>query len=139
VFVDAAAKARGVSSFDSARTELAWGGHLRRAGRRTDARGHLNAALAGFERLGAAAWAARTHDELRASGAQTRARDPGLMQRLTPRELEIALLAGAGATNREIGARLFLSARTVEVHLGRAYRKLGVRSRTELAGAIPSP
>jgi DNA-binding NarL/FixJ family response regulator len=104
---------------------------------RTDPHDQLQAALLGFERLGAAGWAERTREELRASGQTPRPRNPALVNRLTPRELEIALLAGAGATNREIAARLFLSPKTVELHLGRVYRKLAIRSRTELARALP--
>src|SRR5829696_268705 len=126
-----------VSPFERARVELAWGERLRRAGHRRAARDHLGPALLGFERLGAAGWADRTREELRASGQAPRARSPALVNRLTPRELEIALLAGAGATNREIAARLFLSPKTVELHLGRVYRKLAIRSRTELARALP--
>jgi len=126
-----------VSRFERARVELGWGERLRRAGHRRAARDHLRLAILDFERLGAAGWADRTRAELRASGQVLRARSPALVNRLTPRELEIALLAGAGATNREIAARLFLSAKTVELHLGRVYRKLGIRSRTELARALP--
>ena len=76
---------------------------------------------------------------MRASGETARRGDPALVNRLTKRELEISLLAGEGATNREIAARLFLSPKTVELHLGRVYRKLGIRSRTELARALPAP
>jgi DNA-binding CsgD family transcriptional regulator len=126
-----------VSPFERARVELVWGERLRRSGHRRAAHDQLQAALLGFERLGAAGWAERTREELRASGQTPRPRNPALVNRLTPRELEIALLAGAGATNREIAARLFLSAKTVELHLGRVYRKLGIRSRTELARALP--
>jgi DNA-binding CsgD family transcriptional regulator len=128
-----------VSSFERARAELLWGERLRRCGRRLDARTRLGSALYEFERLGAASWAQRAREELRASGEGTRRREPALVHRLTPRELEISLLAGEGATNREIAARLFLSAKTVELHLGRVYRKLGIRSRTELARAVPAP
>jgi len=126
-----------VSPFERARVELTWGERLRRGGHRRAARDHLQPALLGFERLGAAGWAERTREELRASGQTPRPRSPALVNRLTPRELEIALLAGAGATNREIAARLFLSPKTVELHLGRVYRKLAIRSRTELARALP--
>jgi DNA-binding NarL/FixJ family response regulator len=56
-----------------------------------------------------------------------------LVDELTPRELEIALQVADGGTNKEVAARLFLSPKTVELHLGRVYRKLGIRSRTELA------
>jgi DNA-binding NarL/FixJ family response regulator len=57
---------------------------------------------------------------------------------LSPRELQVALTVAAGATNREAAARLFLSEKTIERHLGSVYRKLGVRSRTELARRVPA-
>ena len=138
-FADAVrlARADGVSGFERARTELLWGERLRRSGLRIEAREQLRSALDEFDRIGAALWADRAREELRASGETTRPRDPSLVDRLTPRELEIALLAADGLTNKEIGARLFLSPKTVELHLGRVYRKLGIRSRTELARAIP--
>jgi DNA-binding CsgD family transcriptional regulator len=116
-----------------ARTALLYGERLRRLGRRVDARAQLRAALATFERLGAAAWARRAEAELRASGETLQRRNPTAAERLTPQELQIALVVARGATNREAGAALFLSPKTVEVHLGRVYRKLGIRSRTELA------
>jgi DNA-binding CsgD family transcriptional regulator len=133
------ARAPAVSPFERARAELLWGQRLRRGGRRLDARAKLRSALHEFERLGAASWAERAREELRASGETARPRDPALVNRLTKRELEISLLAGDGATNREIAARLFLSSKTVELHLSRVYRKLGIRSRTELARALPAP
>jgi DNA-binding CsgD family transcriptional regulator len=127
-----------VSTFERARTELVWGERLRRDGHRVAARERLAAALGEFERLGAGSWAGRAREELRASG-QTVSRDrPHVLEQLTPRELEVALHAASGLTNREIGARLFLSPKTVELHLGRVYRKLGVRSRTELVAAVPA-
>jgi DNA-binding CsgD family transcriptional regulator len=131
--------ADGVAPFERARTELLWGERLRRSGRRIEAREHLRSALDEFDRIGAASWGDRAREELRASGETSRPRDPSLVDRLTPRELEIALLAADGSTNKEIGARLFLSPKTVGLHLGRVYRKLGVRSRTELVRAIPHP
>jgi DNA-binding CsgD family transcriptional regulator len=129
--------AKGVSAFERARTELLWGERLRRSGLRIEAREQLRSALDEFDRIGATLWADRAREELRASGETARPRDPSLVDRLTPRELEIALLAADGLTNREIGGRLFLSPKTVELHLGRIYRKLGIRSRTELARTIP--
>jgi DNA-binding CsgD family transcriptional regulator len=127
-----------VSPFERARTELVWGERLRRDGHRVAARERLMAALAEFERLGASSWAARAREELRASGQTVTRGGLIVTERLTPRELEIALHAAAGLTNREIGARLFLSPKTIELHLGRVYRKLGLRSRTELASVMPS-
>jgi DNA-binding CsgD family transcriptional regulator len=123
------------SPFDVARTELAWGERLRRERRRTEARAQLTAALAGFDRLGARPWAARARAELAAAeGGRTRAA-AAHEEPLTHKEGEVADLVAAGATNREAAAALFLSPRTVEHHLRQVYRKLGVRSRSELAAA----
>ena len=68
-----------------------------------------------------------------ASGETARAHDPYAAEQLTPQELQVALVVARGATNKEAGAALFLSPKTIETHLGRVYRKLNVRSRTELA------
>ncbi len=120
--------------FERARTELAFGEMLRRAGRRSDARPHLRTALAEFERLASEPWAERARSELRASGETARKRDPSTIDQLTPQELQIArLVADAGLSNPEIAARLFLSRKTVEYHLHKVYTKLGVSSRAELA------
>jgi DNA-binding CsgD family transcriptional regulator len=118
--------------FELARTRLCLGERLRRAGRRKDARAELRPALSVFEELGAAAWVERTRGELRASGEKLRRRDPTAGEQLTPQELQIALHVAEGKTNRDVGATLFLSPKTVEFHLGRVFRKLGVRSRAEL-------
>lgn len=127
-----------VSPHERARVELLHGERLRRAGRRRDARAALELAREDFAGLGAAGWAARAEQELRASGETLRPREAAGIDELTPAELRVALPVAAGATNREVAASLFLSAKTVEVHLGRIYRKLGVRSRTELARRLPS-
>ena len=118
---------------DRARCQLAYGEQLRRRGKRVAARVQLHGALEGFERLGAAAYAERARQELRASGETVRTRGAGEPEQLTAQELQIALLVARGATNREAAASVFLSPKTVEKHLSSAYRKLGVRSRTELA------
>src|SRR5262249_5229496 len=127
--------------FARARTELAYGQALRRARRPSQARGHLRAALDGFEQIGAAGWADRARAELRASGQTARRRDPSTLTQLTPQELQIARLAAAGAPNREIAAQLFVSPRTVEYHLYKVFPKLGVASRVELArlAALDAP
>jgi DNA-binding NarL/FixJ family response regulator len=79
-------------------------------------------------------WVERTESELRASGETLRARGPGRpVDELTPQELQVATLAAAGLSNKEAATRLFLSVKTIEAHLHRTYRKLGVRSRAELA------
>jgi DNA-binding CsgD family transcriptional regulator len=120
--------------FDRARVELRLGEHLRRARRRVDARRHLRAALDLFAHTGAAPWEQRAAAELRATGETARRRDASTLDDLTPQELQIARLAAEGATNRDIAARLFLSPRTVEYHLRKVFQKLGVTSRTQLAG-----
>ncbi|QXJ19763.1 helix-turn-helix domain-containing protein [Actinomadura graeca] len=127
--------AAGGPPFEHARTALLHGAWLRRERRRADARGPLRLALSVFERLGAAPWADRARGELRATGGTVPAPDggPDPLDRLTPQELQIVRLAASGAGNREIAARLFLSHRTVEYHLYKAFPKLGVTSRTELA------
>ena len=118
--------------FDLARTELAYGEALRRAKRRGEARTHLRSALETFQRLGAAPWAERATAELRATGETARKRDPSTLSQLTPQELQIIRLVGEGGTNREIGAQLFLSRRTIDYHLRNVFVKLGVSSRAEL-------
>jgi DNA-binding CsgD family transcriptional regulator len=124
--------------YERARTELCYGERLRRARRRTDAREPLQAALETFERLGARGWAERAAKELAATGLTAKTREPSAAETLTPQELQVALTVARGATNREAGAALFLSPKTVESHLSRIYRKLNVRSRTELAHQLGS-
>ena len=123
---------RADDAFARARTELVFGERLRRAGRRRDARVQLRAALETFDELGAAPWLERASAELRASGETLRKRKPHEAEELTPQELQIALLVAEGKTNKEVGAALFLSHKTVEFHLGRIYRKLSVGSRAEV-------
>jgi len=119
--------------FERARTELSYGERLRRGRRRVEARDQLRSALATFEELGAHPWAERARAELAASGARAKPRDGSAIEELTPQELQVALVVAGGATNREAAAALFVSPKTVEAHLGSIYRKLGLRSRTELA------
>jgi DNA-binding CsgD family transcriptional regulator len=131
-------------AWESARTALLYGEWLRRARRRSEARGHLKAALDTFERLGARPWADRARSELGASGASvTVDQEPGRSVAeeagLTPQESQIVRLAARGLSNRDIAAQLFLSPRTVGYHLYKAYPKLGVVSRGELAPLFPSP
>jgi DNA-binding NarL/FixJ family response regulator len=101
-------------------------------GQRQRAREQLRAALETFDRIGARPWAERARTELGASGEHLRRRDPTTSEQLTPQELQIALLVADGLTNRDVGARLFLSVKTVEFHLTRIYRKLQIHSRSEL-------
>jgi DNA-binding CsgD family transcriptional regulator/sugar phosphate isomerase/epimerase len=125
---------RGVACpLERARTQLCFGERLRRAGRRIEARGPLREAVAIFADVGAVPWHERATRELRATGERARRRTPEAADQLTPQELQVAYLVIAGATNREAAAALFVSPRTIETHLSHAYRKLGVRSRVELA------
>jgi DNA-binding CsgD family transcriptional regulator len=118
--------------FDQARIELAYGEALRRARRRAQARTHLRGALETFQRLGTTPWAERAATELRATGETARRRDPSTLRQLTSQERRIVQLVADGGTNREIGAQLFLSRRTVDYHLHNVFVKLGVSSRAEL-------
>ena len=121
---------------DLARCELAYGERLRRTGQRGAARTQLHSALARFEELGAAGFADRARQELQATGDTQRRTTPDTRDELTPQERQIARLVANGATNREAAAGVFLSTKTVEKHLSSVYRKLGVRSRSQLAALL---
>ncbi|GLW11681.1 transcriptional regulator [Microtetraspora sp. NBRC 13810] len=124
----------GGQPFQHARTSLLYGEWLRRSRRRGAAVAHLQAALETFERLEAAPWAERARGELEATGAKApHAAARGILPELTPQELQIVRLAGQGLSNKDIAAQLFLSPRTIGYHLYKAYPKLGVTSRGELA------
>jgi DNA-binding CsgD family transcriptional regulator len=118
--------------FDLARIHLAYGERLRRTHSPAAARDHLDAALDTFEQLRAKPWALRAGNELRATGVHRH----GPHQTLTPQQHQIASLAAAGLTNKQIGERLFLSARTVGYHLHQIFPKLGVSSRAALRDAL---
>ncbi|SEG74091.1 regulatory protein, luxR family [Thermomonospora echinospora] len=124
----------GDHAYDAARTRLVYGEWLRRRRRRSEARDQLAQARDAFLRLGAAPWAERAQAELEVLGdrpiAQTH--DTDLLKRLTPQELQVVRLAAAGYSNREIGAQLYLSPRTVGHHLYKAFPKIGVTRRMEL-------
>lgn len=120
--------ARAGMPFETARTHLCFGERLRRARRRDEAHLQLHAALTTFTFLGARPWADRARAEL--GIAASRPEDPASL--LTAHELQVASLVVRGATNREAAAALFVSPKTVDYHLGNIYRKLEVRSRTEL-------
>ena len=125
------------------RTELArgyllYGEWLRCEGRRVDAREQLRTAHDLFLDIGVEAFADRAQKELLATGAKVRKRTVETHDDLTAQEQQIARLAREGLSNPEIGARLFLSPRTVEWHLRKVFAKLGIRSRHELTGALPS-
>lgn len=121
-------------SFQLARTELCFGERLRRSRNRLEARRHLRQALTVFDLLGAAPWAERCRAELAKTGETIDRSRSG--RTLTPQERQVAHIVAAGATNREAAASLFVNLKTIEFHLGNVYRKLGVRSRTELANAL---
>ena len=120
--------ARSTDPFHEARTLLALGRTQRRAKKRGAARATLGDALARFEQLGAPLWAEQTRAELASIGGRAPSRDE-----LTEAESRIAALVAEGRTNRDVAAALFLTEHSVETALTRVYRKLGVRSRAELA------
>ncbi|GAB3423222.1 ATP-binding protein [Flindersiella endophytica] len=124
--------------FEYARTLLLYGEWLRRGRRKAEAREQLSLALKAFEDLGAAPWAARARAELGALGAAVprTSSAPDVLSALTPQELQITQLAAQGLSNRDIAAQLFLSPRTVAYHLYKAYPKLGITSRGELAALL---
>ena len=122
-----------------ARAHLLYGEWLRRAQRRTDARTHLRAAHELFADIGMDAFADRARRELSAVGDKVGRRTVETRHDLTAQERHIAQLARAGLSNAEIGARLYISARTVEWHLGKVFTKLGVGSRRELAATALVP
>ncbi|WP_214416164.1 helix-turn-helix transcriptional regulator [Sphaerisporangium fuscum] len=122
--------------FGQARAELLHGEWLRRVQRKKhEARAPLRRAVDLFEQLGASLWAGRARAELRAAGerAVPATAASALAAQLTAQETQVVRLAAAGATNKEIAAQLFLSPKAVGHHLYRAFPKLGVTSRTELA------
>ena len=144
-FVEAIELSQALTAFGRGRTELLFGEWLRRRRRRVEARPHLRAAIDAFEQLGLGPWEERARRELRASGETTRKRDGSALGELTPQELQIARLVADGLTNREIGAQLYLSPRTIDYHLRKVFTKLRIASRTDLAQmslggqAAPSP
>ena len=121
-----------------ARAHLLFGEWLRREGRRVEAREQLHTAHDMFAAIGMEAFAERARRELVATGGKARKRSVEKRDQLTPQEEQIARLARDGRTNPEIGAQLFLSARTVEWHMGKVFTKLGIGSRRELDAALVS-
>jgi DNA-binding CsgD family transcriptional regulator len=120
-----------------ARTHLLYGEWLRRRRRRLDAREELRTAHELFRDFGVEAFAERARLELRATGERARKRTVNTLDQLTPQETQVARLAAEGHTNREIAVRLFISASTVEYHLRKAFRKLDIKSRTQLEDRLP--
>jgi DNA-binding CsgD family transcriptional regulator len=124
-------------AYDLARSHLLYGEWLRREHRRSDAREPLRTACELFEGMGAAAFADRARRELLATGETVRARAPYTRDQLTAQESQIAQLARTGLSNPEIGARLFISPRTVQYHLRKVFAKLDITSRNQLVRALP--
>jgi DNA-binding CsgD family transcriptional regulator len=125
--------ARTRMAVDLARAHLLYGEWLRRQRRRIDARGQLRTAHDLFSDFGMEAFAERARVELEATGEHVRKRGVDSLAQLTPQETQISRLVAQGNTNREIAAQLFISPSTVEYHLRKVFRKLGVKSRTQLA------
>jgi DNA-binding CsgD family transcriptional regulator len=122
-----------------ARAHLLYGEWLRRQNRRIDARVQLNTACTMLDAMGMDAFAQRARRELQATGQTARKRShTSSTTELTAQEAQIARLARDGLSNPEIGARLFISARTVQYHLSKVFTKLGINSRSRLDRALPS-
>jgi DNA-binding CsgD family transcriptional regulator len=132
--VERLARSRGVVHL--ARARLLYGEWLRRENRRVDARGQLRAAHDHFSRMGAEGFAERARGELLATGEVAPRRTMEMRDLLTPQEAQIARLASDRQTNPEIGAKLFISPRTVEYHLRKVFTKLDITSRKELGSAL---
>jgi DNA-binding CsgD family transcriptional regulator len=125
---------RGDCVSELGRAKLLYGEWLRREGRRLDARAQLRDAHERLSAMGAEGFAERARRELRATGERARRRSPETVDDLTPQELHIARLVGAGATSKEVAAELFLSRRTIDAHLRNIFRKLDITSRRQLRG-----
>jgi DNA-binding CsgD family transcriptional regulator len=128
---------RGRFAYDLARAHLLYGEWLRREHRRSAARENLRTACEMFAGIGATAFADRARRELLATGEIARARAPDTRDQLTAQESQIALLAREGLSNPEIGARLFISPRTVQYHLHKVFAKLDITSRNQLVRVLP--
>ncbi|HEY2076137.1 MAG TPA: LuxR C-terminal-related transcriptional regulator [Streptosporangiaceae bacterium] len=128
---------RSHAALDLARAHLLYGQWLRRAKRRIDARHQLRTAHNMFQDIGANGFAGQAASELRATGERARSRTPETERDLTAQEVRVAARAADGATNSEIAAQLFISPGTVEYHLTKVFRKLGITSRTQLASQLP--
>jgi DNA-binding CsgD family transcriptional regulator len=125
--------------FDLARTRLLYGEWLRREQRPRDARAQLRTAHELFSEFAMEGFAQRAGGELHATGEKVRKGTVETRYDLTPQESRISELAAQGATNQDIAAQMFISPATVEYHLSKVYRKLGIRSRTQLANTLLHP
>ncbi len=134
-----AAARRSGAALAQARALLAFGAAVRRAGRRTEAREPLREARELAHRVGATAVETAAADELVVAGGRPQRIALRGIDALTPAERRVAEHAARGLTNREIAETLFVTRKTVELHLGHAYGKLGIRSRAQLAGALDEP
>ena len=128
---------RTIVRVELARAHLLYGEWLRRENRRVDARAQLRTAHDLFAAMGAEAFTDRARRELLATGETVRKRTEETRDELTAQEAQVARLARDGLTNPEIGARLFISPRTVQYHLSKVFMKLGISSRTKLDGVVP--
>ena len=128
---------KSANPFERARTQLCFGEHLRRQGRPSEARPWLQESSQVFQQLGTAGWQQQAASELRATGLRVeRDPTPNAAARLTAQELQVALAVADGKSNREVAGQLYLSVKTIEFHLGNAYRKLGASRRSQLAGLL---
>lgn len=130
---------QGPLALEQARSRLLFGEWLRRRKRRSDARKQLRAAYESFDAFGAVPYAERARTELLATGEKARRRTEETRFDLTPRERQVASMAASGLTNGEIATRLFVTASTVEFHLNKVFRKLGITSRKQIPRAIGEP
>ncbi len=130
---------RSAGALDRARALIDLGGELRRGGQRREARERLRVGLDLAHRCEASVLAAHAHEELVAAGARPRRERLSGSEALTPRERQVAQLAARGVRNRAIAQRLFITQKTVEWHLGNAFRKLELHSRDSLIGALGEP
>jgi len=127
---------QGPAALDLARTRLLFGEWLRRRRRRAEARTHLRAAHQVFDSCGAVPFAGRARAELLATGEHVRKRTLPVPGDLTPQERQVAVLAAHGSTNAQIASRLFITVSTVEFHLSKVFRKLGISSRRQIASRL---